>query len=343
MYDLDKTLPDDLKDFCLPVGMGNGKYFKSCAHLMVEKKDLGGEKVMEEKVKELEKKIEDLEKIVAEKDAKIKKLEAQSEEDLKKQIQNLEKENKELKDKIAELEDKLKKYYPPKGYYPEKGAESLDALKKKIKDLEDENKKLKNENKDLKAKVEDLENKLKKYYPPKGYYPAKEDLEKKENELKSLKEQIAKAKKEVADLKAELESRDARIKELSEKIMEKELAERTKQRIDEIVSETGFDFSEDRLERIKAEIKNLSDEDFKAYVDNMIDTVLASIPTEVVKIMKDIQEKEPDLSFNAAIQKSYEVYNASKNKEPADLSGAKSLASLNQERAENLYEKYKKL
>jgi len=113
MDELDKTLPDNLKDFYIPIGLGNGRYFKSCAHLMVEKNNLGGEKRMEEKVKELEEKIAGLEKLVAEKEKRIKELEteAQAAKD----------------EKMKELEAK---------------AQSVDDLKKKIKDLEEENKKL---------------------------------------------------------------------------------------------------------------------------------------------------------------------------------------------------------
>jgi len=341
MNNLDETLPDDLKDFCIPFGLGNGQYFKSCAHLIVEKNSLGGEKLMDEKIKELEEKVADLEKTISEKDAEVEKLKAEAElvDDLKKKIKDLEKENEDLKAKIDELEKKLKSYYyPPQGKNPakESEAQSVDALKKRIKELEDENKK-------LKAKVDELENKLKKYYPPKGYYPAKEDLEKKDKELKELKEKVSQSQKEIKDLRDELKLKDKRIEELEDKIREKELAERTKERIDQIISETGFEFSDERLEKVKSEIRDLSDDEFKDYVDSMVDTVLASIPAEVVKIMKDIQEKEEDLSLASVIQKAYETYNKSVTKEPADLTGAKSLSSLNQDKDESLYEKYKKL
>ncbi|RKY31768.1 MAG: hypothetical protein DRP74_04205 [Candidatus Omnitrophota bacterium] len=337
MDKLDRTLPEDLQNFYIPVGLSTGEYFKTCAHLSI--KNNGGDNNMEAKeIEKLAEKIANetkneytefmkkcmeggkktLKECALEWNKKHpKKEEADKEADLEKKIKDLEKELKEKDAKIKELEKALEK--AKKGYYPEKEKADKEAdLQKKIKELEEEIK-------EKDAKIKELEEALKK--AKKGYYY--NGYPKAEEEIKALK-------KERDELLEKLEKAENAVKE-------KELEAIAISRMEK-VEELGLDFNEERKEKIKEEIKELSDEQFEDYLKDMTDTVLASLPVRVVEVMKKIKEEEgEDLTLSELIDKAYSKV-ASEKGSP-DLTKASKITDLNRgnDDQETLKEKYKKL
>ena len=340
MNKLDATLPKDLQNFYIPVGLSTGEYYKTCAHLNI--KSNGGDNNMEEK--EIE---EAAEKIATEKKNEYKdfmkecmkggkktlkecalewgkkhpkKEEADKQADLKKKIDELEKQLKEKDAKIKELEDALKK--AQKGYYPGKEKASKEAdLQKKIDELE-------KQIKEKDAKIKELEDALEK--AKKGYYysPDGSNYPKANEEIKALKEERDELLEKLEKAESILKERDLEV--IANSRMEK-------------INELGLDFSDERKEKIKEEIKELSDEQFEEYLKDTTDTVLASLPVSVVEIMKKIKEENENLTLSELIDKAYSEL-ASKKGSP-DLTQATKITDLNRgnDDQESLKEKYSKL
>lgn len=204
-----------------------------------------------------------------------------------------------------------------------KAEKERDDLKKKLEaeaatKKDDAVKTLGDENEKLKKEVAELKKELEKYG---DYTKVKEELEKEKKAKAEVEKKLAQAKADIEE-KEKVERLDARMKE---------------------VKEIGLDFSEDHLQKIEAKVKDLDDDPFKEYLDELYDTALATIKPEVAEIMKEIKEKEADISFGDTIEKAYAKYNdAKKNGDdddtpPPDLKNTdkKSLGTLGQDNKKN--------
>lgn len=198
-----------------------------------------------------------------------------------------------------------------------------DELKKKLEKeaaskKEDAVKTLRDTNEKLEKEVAELKEELKKYS---DYEEVKAELEKEKKAKAEVEKELTQAKADIEE-KGKVERLDARMKE---------------------VKEIGLDFSEDHLQKIEAKVKDLEDDAFKVYLEELYDTALATIKPEVAEIIKKIKEKEADISFGEAIEKAYAEYNeAKKNGDdddtpPPDLKNTdkKSLGTLGQNNKKN--------